>query len=251
MKNLLYLLVFTILFISCEKDSLEVNNKDSKLIVESGLESFDNKSSPTCSFSGPEIVTPGTVVEYAFTHSEYSGFSIRLNGSYLPEDSPFMEWDSNFIWVSPTVSKVKLRFLPGFTCGVINFSTNDGCNLDIMVRADSACNCTNEAPARPDPIIFDSFLGSSPVNGDFCTNTTANALRVPNGDCVSDYIWSISPTVFGTDLEKSPISPNTALLKVSQPGEYVVSVKAVGENGLVSGVTSIALTAENCFGGGF
>ncbi|TSE04006.1 hypothetical protein [Aquimarina algiphila] len=256
MKKLIYLLTIITLLVSCEKKSADELTNDQGLTSIEIKESDAKSSSGRYSISGATVVTPGTVVSFSLTLLSLTRGIISLN-----PDNPDLWKKKSRIGGS---RKVSIEIKPSFTCGEITFTTGNGCTDTFYVTtAGSICDCDvtptkgyppcicNPQPlTTPSLIIFDNFLGSNPVNGDFCINTTANVLRVNDVDCVSDYIWSISPTVFGTDLEKSPISPNTALLKVSQPGEYVVSVKAV-QDGEVSPARFISLTAENCFGGGF
>ncbi|WP_281990567.1 hypothetical protein [Aquimarina aggregata] len=255
MKNLIYLLVFTILFISCEKDNQEIIDKDLILIEENSSEEFANKSSSNCSLSGPTIVTPGRVEEYTFNRgSLWGGFSIAINGSHLPEDSPFVE-SVSLTETPTTLVKVKFRFLPSFTCATINLSLNNGCRSDIMVRADPAdCNCNNQPPT---PAAINSQFGS-PVPSEYiqgnlgqnyiCTNTINNTLSVPFDEC-SEYSWSISPS--GNNTGFIFPSAHTATVSVKKPGRYTVLLTTTNGNG--QRFEQFELIAESCnsIGGGF
>lgn len=244
MKKSIYLLPILLsvllFFQSCENDSDEltkdiINNKQ----IESSDQNLQTKD-PGCDLDGPFCGVPNALVSFTYT-TDVGNQSIHWSVQ-----------SGNMTLVGGQGTAVAtFRLANNFTGGFVNIDAlgSNDCNNS---REITLCPCpTNVPPPTPGPITFDIFLGSNPTNADFCTNTIANALWIDGVYCATDYIWSISPNVFGTELEQSPISPTTALLKVSQPGEYIVSVRAVGGNGMVSGTRSITLTAENCFGGGF
>ncbi|WP_271765924.1 hypothetical protein [Aquimarina algiphila] len=256
MKKLIYLLTVITLFVSCEKESADELTNDQGLTSVEIKESDAKSSSIPCAASslimGPAIVTPDSDHRYTFIDSETNQL-IRFSISERTDDN---------IWGTTAVQTdsngnlyADINFSPNFTCGTIFLDYLDGCSVSFVIttNADDVCSCIDGSPAPsiPGPITFDNFLGTNPTSGDFCINTTANVLLIDEVPCAADYIWSISPTVFGTELDPSPINKTSALLKVSQPGEYVVSVRAISSNGDASGIRSITLTAENCFGGGF
>ena len=236
--------IFVTMIVSCETgledvieeneiELIDINNDSEKLVNNTDCTRIQGELGDVC-FTGDRV--------YSVIHPFGNGAQIRWS---IPSGVGIS------IIGSSTNSTVTVRFSSQFQGGELQVIVGNCISILELGVCSGGIECPpNVAPLRPGPITFDIFLGSRPNNGDFCVNTVANALWVSNVDCAVDYIWTISPSVFGTQLRKT-IHPATALLEVSQAGEYVVSVRAVGSNGQVSNARSIMLTAENCGGGGF
>ncbi|KAA1244708.1 hypothetical protein [Aquimarina sp. RZ0] len=231
------------IFISCEVNEYELVEENEIELSNNNINIEKTISDPECTriVGSPDPVCFTGDREYSVRHSFGDGAAIRWS---------IRSGNGVFIIGSATSNFVTIRFTSQFRGGEIQVIVGN-CTSILELSSCGVVECPpNTAPARPGAITFDIFLGSRPNNGDFCTNTVSNALWVSNVECAVDYIWTISPSGFGIKLEKSPVHPATALVEVNQPGEYIVSVKAVSASGLISTARSISLIAENCNNGG-
>lgn len=252
----LNIVIIAIAFIACEveKEDLIVEDNSFESSISENT-TFNNSNNNTrvnntiqdCVISG-DLQSPvqfiGETRTYTVSHPFNSNTPIIwsiINGS-----------NGMQVIGSSTGDSYTIRFTASFTGGVIRVvSGNCDLRLTINVTGGGIVNdCANTVPDRPGQIDFDAFLGSKPSeNADFCVNTRANILAISSVECAESYIWSITPTVFGTQLQPNPSNGLSATLKVTQPGNYVVSVRAVNANGQASQTRSISLTAEQCRGG--
>ncbi|WP_299311263.1 hypothetical protein [uncultured Aquimarina sp.] len=231
--------------ISCETDKQDLIEETGAELQETNDSTFEKLiSDPECTQISGELGPVCFTGERTYSVVHPFGSQASIKWTIRSGNGISIEGSSTSI-------NVVVRFNSQFNGGELQVVVGNCISIVQLGVCSGGIQCpTNVAPSRPGPITFDIFLGSQPTTGNFCTNTVANVLWISNVECAVDYIWTISPSIFGTKLTQSPVHPGTALLQVSRPGEYVVSVKSVGSNGLVSPERSISLLAENCSGGG-
>lgn len=255
--NLLSIFTFILIITSCNNNNENLIPKEKAATETISTKQSNILSSRTSDICDFEIITANksNIVSIGetktFTVSDNVPLSTTLNWSIIS--------GTNIEIIGSTNSRTfTVRFNSGFTIGAIRLETNysGNCNLEFSVYLTGTyidCNKINTPPV-PSPIYSD-FGSPVPLNyiqdnlGDnyICTTTINNTLSVPYEPCTS-YSWSISPA--GTQGKIFP-SLNTAIVTVSQPGTYTVTLTTT--NNVGTRIEIFKLYAEDCNtnGGGF
>lgn len=242
-KNFAFIFLFSIFIFSCQTEesigdelpqkALEKLKKESTLASKSGSCSYIDVDNESKLYRGEYRIY--TVVENysSYQWSIDSGSNVQIIGA------------SN-------QKSVTLYFSQGFNQAVIKVLFGN-CDERLTLtdsRFDCDCNVYPTPPlAYPIYSQFGSPVPSGYLEGNLgsnyiCTTTINNELSVPYEKCAS-YDWQISP---GGNQGKVFPSGNSAIVTVSQPGTYTVTLTTTNVVG--SRVEKFILYAENCNTGG-
>ncbi|MDX8552216.1 hypothetical protein MK851_01070 [Tenacibaculum sp. 1B UA] len=241
-KNFAFIVLSSIFIFSCQTED-SIDDMSPKIEIEKSKDESNLASrSGGCSYIGVDK-------ESELYRGEYRTYTVAENYSSYQWS---IDSGSNVQIIGASNQKsVTLYFSQGFNQAVIKVLFGNCDERLTLTDSRFDCDC-NVYPTPPLSYPVYSTFGT-PVPNNYekdrlgsnyiCTTTIANELSVPIERCAS-YNWSIEPA---GNLGKIFPSHNSAIVAVTQPGRYIVTLTTTNVVG--SRVEKFILYAEDCDGG--
>lgn len=241
-KNFAFILLFSIFLFSCQTEEPFGNELPQNAVEKLKDENTLVSKSGNCSYIDVDN-------ESKLYRGEYRTYTVVENHSSYQW---YIQSGNNVQIIGASNQKsVTLYFTQAFTQAEIKVVFGDCDERFTLTDARLDCDCSvYPTPPLAYPIYsqFGSPVPSGYSEGNLgsnyiCTTTINNELSVPYERCAS-YNWQISP---GGNQGKVFPSGNSAIVTVSQPGTYTVTLTTTNVAG--SRVEKFILYAEDCDGG--